>query len=147
MPRVPRQSLTFFSSLFGKSKNDNTILSNGFKREIIKEKLLIYSFLGVILLEVLSLFLESSVHYVNLYYPLTSQLEMFIIVWALASYSNRLRFCDAKRYSLNVLSTYYLFNFLSIIVGLDNYIYSIIANVVILSISFLLFAYSLIRKK
>jgi hypothetical protein len=149
MPRVPRKSLTFFSpfNFFGKSKQDNTILRNGFKKQIIKEKLLIYSFIGVLLIEVSSLLLESSVHYVYLYFPLLSQLSMFVLVWVLASYSTRLRFCDAKKYALNVLSIYYLFNFIAIIVGLDNYIYSIITNIVILSTSFLLFVYSLIRKK
>ena len=146
MPRVPRQSLTFFSSLFGKSKQENTTLSIGFKKPI-KDSLLIYSFLGILLIELSGLLLESSAHYVYLYFPLLSQLSMFILVWVLASYSTRLRFCNAKKYSLNVLSIYYLFNFLCTIVGLDNYIYSTITNIVILSTTLLLFGYSLIIKK
>lgn len=128
MPRLPIEVIKKVSTLL------NKIVEKVDKKEI-KNKFLIFSFLIIIGIELISLFLVNLKSYLLVIYPILTQLVMFIATLTMALYSKRLRFCKRKELALYLVSLYYLLNAFFVIFPITNYIYSIIVNFVIMGVA------------
>ena len=117
------------------------------KKKTIKHYYIVYAFVGVMIIELLSLFASYDDKYLTFYYPLLTQLTVMIILLNLALNSERLRFCYRKTTALYILSGYYLFNIIAMIFNIGYFTYSIIADVIIMLTCSLLFITSIIKEK
>lgn len=119
--------------------------SNLFKKTC--KKTFIYSVFVLILIEVLSLFIRDSKDYVNIYYPLLTQISMFLMLFNIFYSSDKLRFCTRKKLAILSLLSYYCIGIFSIFVKAKaaNYV-NIVSNLLLVTAVVLVFL-SLIRKK
>jgi hypothetical protein len=116
MPVNPRGSL-------GKSKQQTT--------EKVKNSFLIYSFFVILLLEIASIVINNNVsedNYLNLYYPIITNLDFAILFGTFYLFRKRLKFCFRKKIAIASLVLYYSFNALSVIFKLEaNSYYSLVS--------------------
>ena len=145
MPRLPKE---VFDKKARRSQeisleNDTAIK----KKKTIKHYYIVYAFVGVMVIELLSLFASYDNNYLTFYYPLLTQLTVMIILLNLTLNSERLRFCYRKTTALYILSGYYLFNIMAIIFNIGDFAYSIVVNVLIVITCSLLFITSIIKEK
>lgn len=116
------------------------------KLEVLKKQPLILNFIFILIIEVVSNFIKFNPDYVTFYYPLLTQLGMFIFSFSFYLHRERLRFCSRKTASLFYLSIYYLFNIFSLFICLEKAIYYDIINLGLLLIVFVLFIMSFLNK-
>lgn len=119
-----------------------------------KKPILVYSVFLILLVEfsstIFNFFYKSTITqydvYCMYYYPLLTQLSMFIIFFSLFLWKERLYFCDRKNAATFYLSLYYLFGFISILFCFSSDFYYKIINFGMISISLLIFIQSYYAK-
>jgi hypothetical protein len=141
MPRLPKE---VFTKTTRKIIDVEKTITN---KKDIKHYYLVYAFVGVMIIELLSLFLSYSDNYLTFWYPLLTQLTVLIILLNLVLNTKKLRFCYRKKTALYVLSGYYLFNIMAVIFNIGDFAYSIIVNVLVVIACSLLFITSIIKEK
>lgn len=111
------------------------------------KKTFIYSVFFIILVEVFSLFIRDKNNYVNYYYPILTQLSLFIMLFNIFYSSSKLRFCNRKKLAIFSLMMYYLVGFFSIFIELKKGVYLDVVSNLLLFTSVVLIFLSLIRKR
>ena len=85
--------------------------------------------------------------YTDFYYPLLTQLVLFLIFASLFLWRERLHFCLRKASATMYLSIYYLFGFLAVLFCFSANFYFQVVNFSIISLSMLLFVQSIYSKR
>jgi len=111
-----------------------------------KKAILIYSIFLIFIGEIISYFLRYEKNYACKIYPMISQLEMFLILFSLYLWNEKLRFCFRKILATLFLSFYFLFGFLAIVFNFTDSEYTTIISCGLLGISALIFVMSLFNK-
>lgn len=131
--------------------------------QYIKQKLennkigfLTYSIFLILLIEWISFIYLNFFHeiteiitdiYVVKVYPLLSNLSLFIILFSIFLWNDRLRFCFRKSATTFYLSFYYLFNCLAVLTCFNTNYYYQIVSLGLLVISTFLFIASLLNSR
>lgn len=108
----------------------------------VKKNVKLYVFLAVILIEFLSIKLQNYTtpeFYAEKLYPFLSTLVLFLIIFAIYQYSEKLRFCQRQKLILIFLMFYYFINMLFIIVPICWSDYQNLINYSILCVLSILF--------
>lgn len=79
--------------------------------------------------------------------PFTTNLALFIILFSIFLWQDRLRFCFRKSATTFYLSVYYFFNAFAVLTCLNAYVYYFYVSIGLLSISTLLFIASLLNSR
>lgn len=125
------------------------------KFENSKKDFLTYSFFIVLLIEWISfIYLKYNPvvekitdTYICKVSPFLTNLALFIIVFSVFLWQDRLRFCFRKSATTFYLSVYYLFNALAVLTCLNAYVYYLYVSVGFLSLATLLFIASLLNSR
>lgn len=120
-----------------------------FVKENLKESkkaILVYSIFLILLGEIISYFFRYEKNYACKIYPMISQLEMFLLIFSLYLWNERLRFCYRKIVATLFLAFYFLFGFLSLVFNLTDSSYTTIISCGLLIISTIIFIASLFNK-
>ena len=112
-----------------------------------KKTILVYSIFCVLLAEIVSYFFRYEKNYACYIFPLISQLEMFLIIFSIYLWNDRLRFCLRKKTASLFLSFYFLIGFLSLLSGLTDSIYTTIISCGLLGISIITFLLSFLKSE
>lgn len=110
--------------------------------EKIKVNSKLYAFFAIVLIELLSIYLQEIVSvksYLEFYYPLLTQMALCAIFIAVNYHSERLRFCKRQKLIVIFLAIYYFLNILFLLFPICWSDYYTIVNYGILSIVGLLF--------
>lgn len=108
-----------------------------------KKTILIYSIFLIFIGEVVSYFLRYEKNYACKIYPMISQLEMFLLLFSLYLWNEKLRFCFRKILATLFLSFYFLFGFLAIVFNLTDNSYTTLISCGLLGVSIFIFIASL----
>lgn len=119
-----------------------------------KKPFLVYSIFAVLLIEffttIFNWFYESTItqydKYLMFYYPLLTQLSLFIIFFSIFLWKDRLHFCDRKNGAIFYLSLYYLFGVISILFCFSSDFYYKCISFGMIFISLLIFVQSFYAK-
>lgn len=120
-----------------------------------KQPFLTYSIFFILLIEWYSAFYiytnpSSSINtkneYLQFWYPMLSQLALFIVFFSLFLWKERLRFCYRKSAVCFYLSSYYFLGFLGVLFCLNANVYYILINYGTIAIASFLFIASVYNK-
>jgi hypothetical protein len=111
-----------------------------------KKGILVYSIFFILLGEIISYFFRYEKNYACKIYPMISQLELFLLVFSLYLWNERLRFCFRKILATLFLAIYFLFGFFSLLLNLTDSSYTTIISCGLLAIASLIFIASLFNK-
>lgn len=125
-------------------------IKKGYKwLESNKKPFLIISIFILLAIEIGSKFLRYEQNYACYIYPLLTQIQLFVIVFSIYLWNERLRFCLMKIISTLFLSMYYLFGIISIVFQFtDSFYESTISNglLIISCLCFSLSAFNISEK-
>ena len=116
---------------------------------------LTYSIFGVLLIEWISfIYLKLNPikevitdSYMTKVNPFLTNLALFIIVFSIFLWKDRLHFCFRKSATTFYLSVYYLFNAFAVLTCLNAYVYYLYVSIGLLIVSTLLFVASLLNSR
>ena len=143
MPRNPTSSL-------GKKsiKVENPTSTQPIKR-LISETVFIYSFLLVILLELLSVIIwnySSDYFYKTYWYPILGNLVILSLIAPNLVNTKRLHFCKTKKLTFWSLFGYYVLNVVTILTNCQDFIYTTLINNLFLGFAFTMAVVSIIKE-
>lgn len=125
------------------------------KLENNKKEFLTYSFFMVLLIEWISFIYlilnpikeQITDSYMTKVNPFLTNSALFIIVFSVFLWQDRLRFCFRKSATTFYLAVYYFFNAIAVLTCLNAYSYYLWVSIGLLSISTFLFIVSLLNSK
>lgn len=89
-----------------------------------------YGVFGLLILEVLSVQIVNVGDYASFWYPLLTQIALFIMVFPQWALGNIFKYCTRKKIAFGFLSIYYLTGIIYLTLGLtDSVYYTIISSV------------------
>ncbi len=116
-----------------------------FLKEKKKPFLLISIFL-VLIIEIISIFLSKKQNYACYWYPMLSQVCLFLIFFSIFLWNEKLRFCFRKNIAVLLLSIYYFFGSIALLFKFSHLYYYEVASVIILIASIVVLVLSLFKK-
>lgn len=126
------------------------------KLESNKKNFLVYSIFGILLIEWISFIYLKYFHtiteqitdvYVSKVSPFLTNLALFIIIFSVFLWKDRLHFCFRKSATTFYLSVYYLFNAIAVLTCLNSTKYYLYVSISFLSVATFLFIVSLFYAK
>jgi len=111
-----------------------------------KKTFLIYSIFYLFIIELISYPLNSLKNYACYWYPLLSNTGLFLLLFSIYLWNDKLRFCFRKNLAILFLSMYYLFGSLSILFKVSDNFYTNFTLSILLLISVLTFILSIFKK-
>ena len=136
MPSVPKESL---GKRFSQSKQR--------LESLVKDTVYVYAIFAILILEICSLFLRELETYVDYWYPLLSQITLFVVLFSTYLKSDAHRFCQRRKIAFLLLSIYFAFGATSIIFQIKNQFYLDIATFILLGGVFSSILLTLFKKK
>ena len=100
-------------------------LANSYKKHFFR-----YGVFTLLLIELLSIKMVNLDNYTSYWYPLMTQIALFIMVFPQWVLGNAFKYCTRKKLVFMCLSLYYLFGAIYLITGLkDSFYYDVISGI------------------
>lgn len=99
----------------------------------------------VLIVEIASIFIRDLPNYACFWYPLLTQSVLFIMVFSVFLWRERLRFCFRKKFAAVFLSLYYLFGVVALVGNFSNQAYVDVVSYSLLGVTVVLFLLSFLQ--